>query len=82
MMRALIGIQTEVGKASQVMEKLIKFPEILWARLAYGEWDIFAYTKETAGATCSDLLVNRIHKINGVKLTRTFVLAEMPKKTV
>lgn len=72
---ALIGIAVQPGLIDDVAETISRFPEVSYLLLVAGEHDLMVEVMCRDREHLTELITNRLHKIDGVKDTRTtFIL--------
>lgn len=72
---ALIGVSVQPGLLDDVVAAISKFPEVSYLLLVAGEYDLMVEVMCRDRSHLTELVTNRLHKIPGVKDTRTtFIL--------
>lgn len=74
--RAYILIKVKAGKAKDVVAALKRLPGIEQAHSCFGRPDIFAFINVADERALSDIVISKIHTIEGVEETDTHIVAE------
>ena len=74
--RAYILIKVKTGKAKQVVEALKKIPGVEHVHPCFGQPDIFSFVNVADERALSEVVITRIHTIEGVEETDTHIVAE------
>lgn len=74
--RAYILIKVKAGKAKDVVAALKRLPGIEQAHSCFGRPDIFAFINVADERALSDMVISKIHTIEGVEETDTHIVAE------
>ncbi|MCP9454636.1 MAG: Lrp/AsnC ligand binding domain-containing protein [Nitrospira sp.] len=74
--RAYILIKVKTGKAKDVVAALKRIPGIEQAHSCFGQPDIFAFISVQDERALSDVVISKIHTIEGVEETDTHIVAE------
>ncbi len=75
-MRAIIEILTQAGKARSVYDAIKKIEEVKEAYLVTGRCDIIALVEVKDLKTLGELVISKIHTIDGVVKTETLICVE------
>lgn len=81
MTKAIIMINTDVGKEDEVMEKLYELPEVKDVFLVYGIHDIIAIVESDTMDQLRSLITEKIRQMDGVKNTLTSIVVTHKSKT-
>jgi len=76
MVQAYIFIKVSVGKARSVVGALRQIPEIKSAHIVWGIPDIIAFAETPDYKSLTDLVLTRVHSIEGIIQTDTRLVAE------
>lgn len=60
----------------QVLEELTPYPEVVEAHILFGEWDILVKIKCESSEEVAGFVMEKIRKIEEVKLTSTLIVAK------
>jgi len=74
--RAYILIKVKAGKAKDVVAALQRIPGVEHAHPCFGRPDIFVFIRLQDERTLSDVVINKIHAIDGIEETDTHIVAE------
>ncbi len=74
--RAYILIKVKAGKAKQVVEALRKIHGVEHVHPCFGQPDIFSFVNVADERALSEVVITRIHTIEGVEETDTHIVAE------
>ncbi len=74
--RANILIKIIAGKAKDVVAALKRIPGVEQAHSYFGRPDIFVYISVQDERSLSDVVITKIHAIDGVEETDTHIVAE------
>ncbi len=73
---AYVFIETELGKGVQIVERLRRIDGVGQAHAVTGHYDIVAYIEADTMDRLRDLLVKKVHHLQGVvKTTTNMVIA-------
>jgi len=78
---ALIGIQAEPGKVSDVADAMTLLDEAHYVAITLGAFDVFAWVGLESPEQLGSFLRNKVHPIPGVRRTETFVNDTIKKRT-
>ncbi len=81
MTKAIIMINTDVGKEDEIMEKLYELPEVKDVFLVYGIHDIIAIVEADTMDQLRSLITEKIRQMDGVKNTLTSIVVTHKSKT-
>ena len=70
-------VKTAVGKTKDVFEKLKGIARVENVHAVFGEWDVICIAKVDALAKAAETVLDKIHKIDGIKNTSTLIEAEI-----
>ena len=68
---AYLLIQCDMGTETDIIEKLMKIPEVKEVRGTYGVYDIFAKLESDSKEKLDEILTNNIRKIPKIRSTNT-----------
>ncbi|MEX5214210.1 MAG: Lrp/AsnC family transcriptional regulator [Nitrospiraceae bacterium] len=74
--RAYVLIKVRAGKTKAVVEALRKLPGIEQVHPCFGQPDIFSFVSVTDERALSEVVITRIHTIEGVEETDTHIVAD------
>jgi DNA-binding Lrp family transcriptional regulator len=74
--RAYILIKVKAGKTKDVIKALKKTPGVEQAHSCFGQPDIFSFVDVADEKALSDLVITKVHTIDGVEETDTHIVAE------
>jgi len=74
--QAYVFVECTLGKATRVVEALMKMPEVATAHAVTGAYDVIAFVRAESAAALGDLLSSGIHRVPGVLKTTTNVVVE------
>ena len=78
--KAIIMVNTDVGKEQEIINELMKIPEVKDVYLVYGIHDIVVVAEADDMDKLRDLITNKIRRMDGVKSTLTSVVVVHKKK--
>ena len=78
---ALIGIQVEPGKVSEVADAIALLEEAHYVAITLGAFDVFAWVGLESAEQLGTFLRQMVHPIPGVRRTETFVNDTIKKRT-
>ncbi|MCE4624827.1 MAG: Lrp/AsnC ligand binding domain-containing protein [Desulfurococcales archaeon] len=81
MTKAIIMINTDVGKEDEIMEKLFELEEVKDVFLVYGIHDIVAIVETETMDQLRSLITEKIRQMDGVKNTLTSIVVTHKSKT-
>ena len=76
MVEAFVFINTEIGAEDEVMEALIKMPEIKEAMIVYGPYDLVVKVSTDTAESLRKLISEKIRKLPKIKSTTTLIIAK------
>lgn len=76
---AMVGVSVQIGKSDDVASKVAEFPEVSYLFQASGEFDLFVEIYCRDREHFVDFLNNKLHRIEGILSTRTFMILKMYK---
>ena len=68
---AYLLIQCDMGSETDIIEHLVKIPEVKEVRGTYGVYDIFAKLESESREKLDEILTNNIRKIPKIRSTNT-----------
>lgn len=68
---AYLLIQCDMGAEVEIIDKLMKIPEVKEVRGTYGVYDIFAKLESDSREKLDEILTNSIRKIPKIRSTNT-----------
>jgi DNA-binding Lrp family transcriptional regulator len=68
---AYLLIQCDMGSETDIIQQLIKIPEVKEVRGTYGVYDIFAKLESESREKLDEILTNNIRKIPKIRSTNT-----------
>lgn len=74
--RAYILIKVKAGKTKDVVKALKKIPGIERADPCFGQPDIFSFVNVGDEKALSDIVITKIHTIEGIEETDTHIVAD------
>ncbi len=80
MPEAIVMMNVDIGKESEVFEKVLNIDNVKEAYMVYGIHDIVAVIEAGSMDELRDLITNRIRKIDGVKSTLTAIVVVKKSK--
>jgi DNA-binding Lrp family transcriptional regulator len=76
MVEAFVFINTEIGAEDEVMDALIKLPEVKEAMIVYGPYDLVVKVSADTAENLRKLITEKIRKIPKIKSTTTLIVAK------
>jgi len=76
MVEAFVFINTEIGAEDEVMEALIKLPEVKEALIVYGPYDLVVKVSTDTAENLRKLISEKIRKMPKIKSTTTLIIAK------
>jgi DNA-binding Lrp family transcriptional regulator len=74
--KAYILIKVKAGRTKEVIKTLKKIPGVEQAHPCFGQPDIFTFINVQDEKALSDVVISKIHTIDGVEETDTHIVAE------
>lgn len=74
--KAYILIKVKAGKTKDVLKSLKKISGVDQAHPCFGQPDIFSFVSVADEKALSDVVITKIHTIDGVEETDTHIVAE------
>lgn len=74
--RAYILIKVKAGKANDVVAGLKRIPGVEQAHSCFGRPDIFVFISVEDERALSDVVISKVHTIDGVEETDTHIVAD------
>ncbi|MFZ3013159.1 MAG: Lrp/AsnC ligand binding domain-containing protein [Nitrospira sp.] len=74
--RAYILIKVKAGKTKDVVTTLKRMPGVEQAHSCFGRPDIFLFISVQDERALSDVVITKIHSVDGVEETDTHIVAE------
>ena len=68
---AYVLIKCEMGHENQIIEYLVKLPEVQEVKGVFGEWDIFVKLEAESQEKLEDAITNKIRKISNIISTNS-----------
>ena len=68
---AYLLIQCDMGAETDIIEQLMKIPEVKEVRGTYGVYDIFAKLESDSREKLDGILTNNVRKISKIRSTNT-----------
>ncbi len=68
---AYLLIQCDMGSETEIIQQLVKIPEVKEVRGTYGVYDIFAKLESESREKLDEILTNNIRKIPKIRSTNT-----------
>lgn len=75
MIEAFVFVNTEIGAEDEVMETLIKLPEVESVLLVYGPYDLVVKVKANSAEELRKVISEKIRKLPKIKSTTTLIIA-------
>ena len=72
---AVIVINSEIGRESEVFEKLVGFSEVECAYIVFGVYDIVAKCNAVDMEALEELISERIRRVSSVRSTLTLIVS-------
>jgi len=76
MVLAYIMVRVDAGEERNVLKKVEEFGEVKEAHIIYGEWDLIMKIEVANVEEITVFVVDKLRKIEAVKLTSTMIVAE------
>ncbi len=76
-MKAYILINTQIGKTTEVVKELSKMKEVKKLDIIMGPYDIIAEVETKDHDTLSQIVINRMQKIDAINHTMTCPVVNM-----
>ncbi len=76
MVLAYILVRADAGKEREMLAKIRGAPEVKDAHIIYGEWDAIIKIEVKDVESITSFVVDKLRKIDAVKLTSTMIVAE------
>ena len=74
--KAYILIKVKAGRTKDVLRSLKKIPGVEQAHPCFGQPDIFSFVSVADEKALSDVVITKIHTLEGVEETDTHIVAE------
>lgn len=74
--KAYVLIKVKAGRTKEVLTTLKKITGIEQAHPCFGQPDIFSFVNVEDEKSLSDLVISKVHTIEGVEETDTHIVAE------
>jgi DNA-binding Lrp family transcriptional regulator len=74
--KAYILIKVKAGKTKEVLKSLKKISGVEQAHPCFGQPDIFSFVSVADEKALSDVVITKIHTLEGVEETDTHIVAE------
>ncbi len=69
-------INTEIGAEDEVMDALVKMPEVKEAMIVYGPYDLVVKISTDTAESLRKLISEKIRKLPKIKSTTTLIIAK------
>jgi DNA-binding Lrp family transcriptional regulator len=79
MPNAIVLINAEIGKESEILQELCNLPEVERAMLVYGVYDLVANLEAHTMEKLEDAITFKIHRIPGIRSTLTLIVSRQCK---
>ena len=76
---AIVLINAEIGKESEILQELCKMPEVEKALLVYGVYDLVANLQANTMEVLEDAITLKIRRIAGIRSTLTLIVSRQCK---
>jgi Lrp/AsnC family transcriptional regulator for asnA, asnC and gidA len=76
---ATIGIVIEPKRIREAASEISEFPEVSWVAIVSGQFDLIVEAMCRDSDHLTDLIIDRINKVDGVQQTQTFMQLEVIK---
>ena len=76
---AIVLINAEIGKESEILQELCKLPEVEKALLVYGVYDLVANLQADTMEKLEDVITLKIRRIAGIRSTLTLIVSRQCK---
>ena len=80
MPEAIVMMNVDIGKESEVFEEVLNIDNVKEAYMVYGIHDVIAVIEANSMDELRDLITNRLRKIDGVKSTLTAIVVVKKSK--
>ncbi len=74
--KAYVLIKVKAGRTKEVLNTLKKLTGVEQAHPCFGQPDIFSFVNVEDEKSLSDLVISKVHTIEGVEETDTHIVAE------
>lgn len=74
--KAYVLIKVKAGKTKEVLKTLKRIEGVEQAHPCFGQPDIFSFVNVADEKSLSDLVISKVHTIEGVEETDTHIVAE------
>ena len=74
--KAYVLIKVKAGRTKEVLNTLKKITGVEQAHPCFGQPDIFSFVNVEDEKSLSDLVISKVHTIEGVEETDTHIVAE------
>ncbi len=78
---AMVGIETQPGRADEVAEALAKLEEVHYGAVTTGRFDVFIWVGLESAERLGDFLRSKVSAVEGIQRTETFVNLAIRKRT-
>jgi DNA-binding Lrp family transcriptional regulator len=75
-MNAYVLVYSRAGKVQEVVEALAGLPEVRTVDACWGRPDVFARVEVADARALSELVLKRVHSLDGVEATDTRIVIE------
>lgn len=76
---AIVLINAEIGKESEILQELCKLPEVERALLVYGVYDLVANLQAQTMEMLEDAITLKIRRLAGIRSTLTLIVSRQCK---
>lgn len=77
MVEAYIFIRIRTGWAKKIVRELAEFSEVATAHACWGQPDVIAFVKVADLKKLRELILQRIHRVEGIDSTDTHIVVEL-----
>jgi DNA-binding Lrp family transcriptional regulator len=74
-MEAYIVLSCEQNTENDLYDKALAFEEVIGGHLLFGEWDMILKVKTASNESLTTFIIDKLRKLDGVKLTQTYIIA-------
>ena len=77
---AQIGVKVDVGRLQEIADQIAAFDEVIYLVLVTGSYDLHIEIVCRDKAHLLDFLTNKLHSVEGIKDSETFICMEIAKE--
>ena len=77
MVEAYVFIHIRTGWAKKIMRELGEIPEVATIHACWGRPDIIAYVKVADLKKLQELILQKVHRLEGVEITDTHIVLQL-----